>query len=576
MSRFVVPKLVPSGKFNNRLDYQDITREKLKLDVLNGGVPYQLIADMYPEEVCAVAGMIEFLKENDDDRCRLKAPESVVKSLKECSRRFAVVPMNLLCKGKRSMHRNSLIFDRETKTLTRFEPYGDAVDWDDVNSGLDEWMHENFSGLFTRYYQVQQQTQYDVDGNNQIIYTSGAHPVDFSEMFKDADVCKFKGYPGYCVTISLFLVHLRLANPQMTVEELMNHVASYGENSLRETAVLYMNFMSYEAQEREGGSCELLRKHVEKAFQTWSKMEFSYRKKSGRFSLDGDGSIFGDLADTKRVMKDLGTVTYLKPALVIRVDSACGPQGGSFMIYVEKEGLVFPVEISQLETKKQADLNLHKKEWDGRYSVFSCEKLRRSAAKKQLYVFLGGDSFEIGEFPEQWDEDGDSTAKIAGGSLVEPREGGVRDALLIGIEQCSEAKFLAEVELLPDDNMDLPGGAREKIYMVLDPPRPGFDISEEEQPDVRTCAGLWLRAQESEKPLYIYVGADGQYVVRVSATADGVVARGRVLLDAFSFKNTGDAHIIGVGECNDAGIIALDVEFSETSARGTIKVYVTE
>lgn len=248
-------------------DYQDIGSNLKVLRQFNSGELLRLISQMYPGDVCVIDEAFVF-----NHSCVLKVPDTAEASLRACEKRFAICNLHLYCVMH---HANSLIFDRSSRSLTRFEPHGvrtimtrggkyalqpeemvtkSGIVYDKIDIELEKWMRERVGDLFSTYYRVEKHVQYDGGKSAKgdvfsMEHREGSYPVDFSDLYGEGEKCAFKDFGGYCMTFSVLLLHLRIANPDKTVEEIVDHVASYGAKSLEETSKMYMNYMAFELAE---------------------------------------------------------------------------------------------------------------------------------------------------------------------------------------------------------------------------------------------------------------------------------------------------------------------------------------
>lgn len=113
----------------------------------------------------------------------------------ECKNKdFIIIPINL--RNNNSVHANILLYNMKTKTIEHYEPYG---------SYLPESFYDNFFSFFK---------------NSGITYKSPTHTCPSIGFQKASWDCpnvffKFKTPYGYCLIWSLYLVELRLKNPDV-------------------------------------------------------------------------------------------------------------------------------------------------------------------------------------------------------------------------------------------------------------------------------------------------------------------------------------------------------------------------
>lgn len=148
---------------------------------------------------------------------KLLFPNDFWKKFSKCKyKRFILFPFGYSC--KESGHANYMIYDNKKKTLERFEPYGKMVDIpynqkDCFINDIDNMLIKEFSkkGLLNKYYKP-----------SSFIPDNGFQTIQENE-----DIMDDIDPEGYCSAWSLFYCDLRMTNPDISNEDIINYAIKY-------------------------------------------------------------------------------------------------------------------------------------------------------------------------------------------------------------------------------------------------------------------------------------------------------------------------------------------------------------
>jgi hypothetical protein len=212
----------------------------------------QVVSRYFPGQVCDLP-MVKY------DRGEVSGGHMAMALMWMCEKRFAVAPLRL--SSDRWVHANALIFDREKKIITRYDPEGDVVN-PSGKAGVDAALWGSLSDAERRgwtYKTVHDNVQTAKCGHVTVMDPEiDDKPVDFSAMYSEfasTDEYRDEGFffgGGKCTGWTALFLHLRLANPDKTDEEIVHHMYSYGRDKMEETAALFRNYVSFEAMVARG------------------------------------------------------------------------------------------------------------------------------------------------------------------------------------------------------------------------------------------------------------------------------------------------------------------------------------
>lgn len=148
-----------------------------------------------------------FLKNNF-----MHVDDSFIGAFNEITSKYVIVPLIIDFPGdsRTFNHQNVIIFDKERKEFERFEPEGGSV------KKANDVIRKKFNELLPDYTYIEPLSYCPFKGPQLVI---------------GADGCS-NAY-GFCVTISMIYVYLRIRNPEYTREEIVNVISGYGPFLLR-------------------------------------------------------------------------------------------------------------------------------------------------------------------------------------------------------------------------------------------------------------------------------------------------------------------------------------------------------
>jgi len=227
----------------------------------------------------------------------LKAGVGVKKTIIDCGKRFVIVPLTLILgvkDGETYGHANVVIFDSVTSIATRFEPHGknpSYKDSADVTLKLNKWIKGNLG----RVYRQVRVTETNIQSAESHLHwrrkafggsfvnvneLSRVHlnkqkikdmPLDFTNLYDEMKCdLQVEKRGGYCEAWTVLFLHLRLANPEKSDEEIIGHMKSYGNKRITETAILYLNHLFVAAEEE---------KTMKSAYQQKSRLVTDYTQR---------------------------------------------------------------------------------------------------------------------------------------------------------------------------------------------------------------------------------------------------------------------------------------------------------
>lgn len=149
-------------------------------------------------------------------RPTLVAPSDLQTYVASAKTRFVVMNVGMYSHEWNSVgHANALIIDKKTKTLDRYEPAGKLKD--DYDDKISRLLRRKLPGY---HY------------NNYLEYARGAQRPQTDS------------YSGMCVTFSLVYVIYRLLNPDVDIDTLRRHIASFPAARIRKQALQLNRFVA--------------------------------------------------------------------------------------------------------------------------------------------------------------------------------------------------------------------------------------------------------------------------------------------------------------------------------------------
>ena len=135
---------------------------------------------------------------------KLTPPKTFKKQMKNSMSnskiRFIVFYINLRQDDHSDYHANTLIIDKNARTIERFEPNDSSKEWEDFNNG--EELDNELRKVFNNY-------------NLTYIPMNQTCPIGFQQLEGREDSSGFKSFGGNCIMWALWYMDLRLSNPDV-------------------------------------------------------------------------------------------------------------------------------------------------------------------------------------------------------------------------------------------------------------------------------------------------------------------------------------------------------------------------
>jgi len=139
----------------------------------------------------------------------LKTNPRFAPAIKKCQSRFFVIPLALSYGASSDGHFNSLLIDRQAKTIERFEPHGYKSSWYHNHKLLDQKLAAVFKKIVPTYQYI---------SPRQYITRIGFQGYD--AVSKYSDITQFIDM-GFCVVWSFWYLDLRIQNPDIPRNKLI-------------------------------------------------------------------------------------------------------------------------------------------------------------------------------------------------------------------------------------------------------------------------------------------------------------------------------------------------------------------
>ena len=182
---------------------------------------------------------------NKRRKLRLEIKDWVLSELNRCindeQSRFTVGIMTLLDVKGGENHANALIFDRESKTLIRFEPHGSRTslyDSEELDKDLKFWLNKSVLKGWT------------YRPPNLFCPIEGPQTKEVRAYYKERMHKTFNAVGvkddgrSYCSAWSLLFLHYRLMNPSHTDQEIVDFMVSHSSDELSDKIREYAAFIS--------------------------------------------------------------------------------------------------------------------------------------------------------------------------------------------------------------------------------------------------------------------------------------------------------------------------------------------
>ena len=172
----------------------------------------------------------------DEYTKELSFPNMFWETFDKCkSKRFIIFPFGYSC--KEGGHANYMIYDKKIMSLERFEPYGKLVDIPKSQkkcfvSNIDKLIKVEFNkrGLLKKYYKP-----------NSFVPDNG-----FQTIQEDENIMNNIDPEGYCSAWSLFYCDLRMTNPDVANDDIIEFAINYidkNKKSFTEFIRTYANYI---------------------------------------------------------------------------------------------------------------------------------------------------------------------------------------------------------------------------------------------------------------------------------------------------------------------------------------------
>jgi hypothetical protein len=167
----------------------------------------------------------------DIHKNKVYLPKNIVNSVKQCSKnknyRFIYFSLIIIYDPSEELtHANIIIVDLIKKTIERFEPYGHTIPYDrnkKTKNTIDKMMINVVLPTFNL---------------NNFEYLSSVSLSPYIGIQRIADA-----YNGFCITISMMYLHMRILNPDVEQKKLVYHFTSMTKSKLKNTILRYAKYV---------------------------------------------------------------------------------------------------------------------------------------------------------------------------------------------------------------------------------------------------------------------------------------------------------------------------------------------
>lgn len=166
-------------------------------------------------------------KEKYSNNYSVFAPSDLKQTIEYCKESFVVINFSLLnVNNNDEAHSNMIFIDKNEKTYERFEPHGEMKSFDD--SYVNKFMKTEFKAKFLT-------NEYQYTGPLDVCPPIG--PQRKQTRNNDCDDA------GYCVIFSTLYAHLRVLDPSIPSQTIINRLLELSGDEILDTILRYISYI---------------------------------------------------------------------------------------------------------------------------------------------------------------------------------------------------------------------------------------------------------------------------------------------------------------------------------------------
>ena len=233
--------------------FMDATREHMKLyrEDLNGfrrpTVMFKLLGKRYKSQVCIMERHAEWIVGIIDRKISLDFEnfEEFENALMSCKKRFLIIDLRIISTFLGVAHQNLIIIDNKKKRIERFDPVG-----------VKHMIHLSFSLLKKSPDKILKEALLQIPKFEEYEYHK---PKCYQKLFNiqmkesmDVFSNRRNETKGFCQMWALYLMHMKLLNPEKSTEDILKYIRSRSSKTLHQKIRDYTAYWITTYQARRG------------------------------------------------------------------------------------------------------------------------------------------------------------------------------------------------------------------------------------------------------------------------------------------------------------------------------------